>query len=209
MKSSNSLQFEERGQNGKRLRLNDDGSSSNCWKVNALLSPEYTESVSSRNAIAFSLKEKNKISVIVKKLDTYFALQEKDRFIKRVRIKKGSEISILVHIFDKEEDGCTISAFKAANQIQIYELENDINGCEMFSAQVPSCAPKTRIQFEIAKSIWPCHFHEDKILESKINATKVDIWGSKYLDNHIRFMQITISSCRKSENAATVVDPMR
>ena len=189
----------------KRLRIGTHNPGH--WKISAILDKQYMELVTSRNAIAISLKDKRNISSIVTKLDKYFALAEKDRFIKRVRIKEGSEISILVHIFETEKEVCTVGEFRTNNQDQLNNIGQEIIKCDIFPTEVPAESPKTRAQFEAAKHIWPCHFHENKILESTLNATRQDVWGIDSLNSHIGYMQHAINSCGKSENAAVIVDP--
>ena len=191
----------------KKLRFANDKKSKN-WKVTAILNPRYTENVSSRNAVAFLVKNRTKISNIVKKLDKIFPMLDKDRFIKRVRIKQGSEqaISIIIQIFEKD-GSLSVEEFTNQNQIKLKELGLDIDGCRIFATNVPASAPKTRAQFDQAKSIWPCHFHQDKLLESIIEGTKEDIWGTYSLTQHISHMEHTLANCSQSDNATTIVDP--
>ena len=189
----------------KRTRIATDNSS--LWKITADVDHQYRDNVASRNAIAISLKDKKKISDIVKKLDKHFAFEEKDRFIKRVRIKEDGGIWILVHIFETKNDNCTVEGFRTKYQDQLNNLETEINKCDVFTTAVPSKNPKTREQFKAAKDIWPCHFHENKRLESTLNATREDIWGTDSLKSHVLHMQHTLNSCIKSGNAAVVVDP--
>merc|ERR1712080_353558 len=95
----------------------------------------------------------------------------------RVCIKEDGAISILVHIFETEKDLCTVEEFKNKNQHQLNNFAEEIIQYSFFTTTVPSETPKTRAQFETAKKIWPCHFHENKRLESTLNATREDIWG--------------------------------
>ena len=191
----------------KKMRLAND-ERIKTWNVSAILNPKYTENVYSKNAVAFLVKDRTKISTIVKKLDKHFPILDKERFIKRVRIKQGSEqhIFILISIFEKD-DGASVEKFTYQNQDKLKDLELDIDGCEIFATNVPASAPKTRTQFEKAKAIWPCHFHQDKTLESIINCTKEDIWGTYSLAQHISHMKHTLANCNPSDNATTIVDP--
>ena len=210
VKSSSCTRFDEEEDIhiSKRFRLNNDEEHAD-WKINAILAPDCMATTTSRKAIGLSVKDKKKISTIVKRLDKFFPLQEKDRFIKRVNVKDGSVISILIYICKSENDG-SIEEFRTQNQVQLNGIGNDIiNVCDIFCTNVPSCAPKTRSQFEMAKTIWPCHFHEDKALESIINSTREDIWGDKSIAKHISKMQSTIDNCSQTQNAATVVNPER
>ena len=200
-----SRSYDEEPVPSKRSRIAKNNSSQ--WKITAVIDHQYRENITSRNAIAISLKDKRKISDIVKKLDKYFALEEKDRFIKRVSIKADSVIWILVHIFETEYDVCTSEEFRNKYQDQLKSLETEINEYGVFTTTVPSETPKTREQFRTAKDIWPCHFHENKRLESTLNATREDIWSTHSLNSHICHMQYTLDSCIKSRNAAVVVDP--
>ena len=190
-------------------RLKPENSSSYVWKIQAILDTKYYEGVSPRKAIAFSVKEKKSISSIVTNLDKIFPLEEKDRFIKRVRIKGANEIFILVYILSVEADSSTATDFRIKNKEKLEMLGREVNDCDIFITHVPSSAPRTRSQFENAKILWPCHFHEDKILESIFQRTKTDIWGLKFIEQHARYMQASIDSCSQQENAATVVNSKR
>ncbi len=88
-------------------------------------------------------------------------------------------------------------------------LETETTKLDIFTTVVPSESPKTREQFKTAKDIWPCHFHENKRLESTLNATREDIWSPNSLKNHVSHMQYTLDTCSISRNAAVIVDPER
>ena len=207
-KSINTTFDDELSPSSKRSRLAIN-TNNEMWKIMAILNPKYLSDISSRNAVAFIVKDRTKISNIVKKLDNTFALSEKDRFIKRVRIGEGKErdISILIHIFEKNDIDDSVQAFTERNQQKLNDLGPLINECEIISIYVPSSAPRTRKQFEKAKSIWPCHFHQDKSLEALINGTKEDIWGGRSLQQHIAHMKHTLDNSIESGNATTIVDP--
>ena len=182
---------------------------SDTWKIISVVNPKYTENAYSRNAAAFRVKDRTKISSIVKKLDNIFAFPDKDRFIKRVRIKEGSErdISILIHIFEQKKEIHSLNAFTEKYQEKLNELRPISDGCDIFITSVPGSAPRTRSQFEQARAIWPCHFHQDKILESIINCTKDDIWGRPSMQKHIANMKHTLINSIETNNATTIVDP--
>ena len=207
-KSINTTFDDELYPSSKRSRLAID-TKNETWKIMAILNPKYLNDIYSRHAVAFIVKDRTKISNIVKKLDNTFPLSEKDRFIKRVRIGEGKErdISILIHIFEKNDIDDSVQAFTERNKQKLNDLGSLINECEMISIYVPSSAPRTRKQFEKAKSIWPCHFHQDKSLEALINGTKEDIWGSRSLQQHVAHMKHTLDNSIESGNATTIVDP--
>ena len=190
----------------KRLRTNDDKPVS--WKIDAVLGSEYMNGISFRKAFALSVKEKRTISSIVKALDKIFPLKEEDRFLKRVNITNDNSISILIHILSSKSDNSSVEDFKSKNKTQLIEIMKRSDS-DIFPTNVPSCAPKTRAQFEMAKLMWPCHFHEDKSLEAIINSTRQDIWGEHFMQTHIRNMQITINTCILTHNIAIVVNPKR
>ena len=206
-KSINTTFDDELYPSSKRSRLAID-TKNETWKIMAILNPKYLNDIYSRHAVAFIVKDRTKISNIVKKLDNTFPLSEKDRFIKRVRIGEGKErdISILIHI-EKNDIDNSVKAFTERNQQKLNDLGPLINECEIISIYVPSSAPRTRKQFEKAKLIWPCHFHQDKSLEALINGTKEDIWGSRSLQQHVAHMKHTLDNSIESGNATTIVDP--
>ena len=190
-------------------RLKQENPNSFDWKIQAILDPKYYECVSPRKAIAFSVKEKKSISSVVTNLDKIFPLEEKDRFIKRVRIKGANEIFILVYILSAEADSFTATDFRIRNKEKLEMIGREVKDCDIFITHVPSSAPRTRSQFDNAKILWPCHFHEDKILESILQRKKIDIWGLEFIEQHARYMQTSIDSCSQEENAATVVNSKR
>ena len=206
-KSINTTFDDELYPSSKRSRLAID-TKNETWKIMAILNPKYLNDIYSRHAVAFIVKDRTKISNIVKKLDNTFPLSEKDRFIKRVRIGEGKErdISILIHI-EKNDIDNSVKAFTERNQQKLNDLGPLINECEIISIYVPSSAPRTRKQYEKAKLIWPCHFHQDKYLEALINGTKEDIWGSRSLQQHVAHMKHTLDNSIESGNATTIVDP--
>ena len=192
----------------KKSRLSSSEKSA-TWKIISVVNPKYTENAYSRNAAAFIVKDRTKISSIVKKLDNIFAFPDKDRFIKRVRIKEGSErdISILIHIFEQKEEIHSLNAFTEKYQEKLNELRPISDECDIFITSVPGSAPRTRLQFEQARAIWPCHFHQDKILESIVNCTKDDIWGRPSMQKHIANMNHTLINSIATNNTTTIVDP--
>ena len=104
------------------------------WKIASVVNPKYTENAHSRNAAAFRVKDQTMISSIVKNLDNIFAFPDKDRFIKRVRIKEGSEsdIFILIHIFEQKEEIHSLNAFNEKYQDKLNELRPISDGCDIF-----------------------------------------------------------------------------
>ena len=182
------------------------------WKIEAILGDEYRTNLNSenfRNAFAFSLKDKKKISALVRDLDKFFPLDESDRFIKRVSVN-GDIICILISIVQLNSNICSIEDFVVKNKSKLDQMDRGaLERSDIFSTKVPLCPPKTRAQFEKAKTLWPCHFHENKSLECTLNGSREDIWSKQSLAKHVRFMEETINICKQMQDAAIVVNPER
>ena len=113
------------------------------------------------------IQDKKHISQVVQILASKFPLPKDLLFLKRVKISENSAFVI----------------------ISVNEIEPQIEGMSDFiqdflSAEIPSRPPRTRQQFEFAKKYWPCHFHEDKLIEAIVNKTLPEIWGQKFFDLH-------------------------
>ena len=80
VKSSSCTRFDEEEDIhiSKRFRLNNDEEHAD-WKINAVLAPDCMATTTSRKAIGLSVKDKKKISTIVKRLDKFFPLRDLTR----------------------------------------------------------------------------------------------------------------------------------
>lgn len=81
---------------------------------------------------------------------------------------------------------------------------------ELISIEIPSRPPLTRQEFSKARAFWPCHFHEDKRLESVLNRTLKDVWGDLCMEIHCQNMVETLDLKvrSKAKVAAIAFDPI-
>lgn len=111
---------------------------------------------------AIKIREPRNISKLMALL---FPLNPKFEHLKRVH----NGIVLLTEDLDKIYD-------MDLKEIQKFVLLSDI-----ITIKVPGSKPKTRAQYEEAKKYWPIAFHEDKILEKKINRNFFNVKASNIL----------------------------
>ncbi|CAD6195966.1 unnamed protein product [Caenorhabditis auriculariae] len=122
-------------------------------RITPILDPKYTDvAVASTSFCALALREKRLIGVILKDLPE---LPEHLGHLKRV----GKDGRVLLC---RDEDEVKEKLLKKLefNHNQQFDVE---------LVQVPSLKPRTRIQFENAKLVWPTAFHPDHALEALLS----------------------------------------
>ena len=146
------------------------------WKIEAILEENLNE-IRLIQAFVAVIEEKKAISKVVKKFAGTYPLDKDFLFLKRVKAdQKKAFIIVKIGLERPENWDSEISS--------IPELQG-----ELLVSEVPSKQPRTRKQFEKAKLLWPCHFHEDKRLEAVLDHSLQEVWGDKAFNMHCDIMQ--------------------
>ena len=182
------------------------------WEIKAILHPDLeSEELPLVQAWMAVIDNKKNISKAVLWLSQNFPLPQSFLFLKRVQpFKDANKAHIIVAVDqrplnynpppssdnDGHEKSCTTSIFGLSR--------------ELISIEIPSRAPLTRQEFSKARDFWPCHFHEDKRLESVLNRTLKDIWGDRCMEIHCQNMVETLDLKfrSKAKVAAIAFDPI-
>lgn len=171
--------------------------------LRAVLSDELIHPQKLKAVIIGSISCKKNITSVISILSRILPMDEKFKFLKRVGTHLGDKPVVIISCsmtFDEAEDALVSSK----NELLSAGLEFPLRQYEMICDP-----PATRAQFEVTRALWPCHFHEDKNLESLLSKSRPDIWGQ---DNFLRRMDyiksaISLAFDKSSCSAAVVVDP--
>ena len=170
------------------------------WEIKAILHPDLeTEELPLIQAWLAVIDNKKNISKAVLWLSQNFPLPQSFLFLKRVQpFKDENKAHIIVAVdqrplnYDPPDEG-------------MLGLSR-----ELISIEIPSRPPLTRQEFSKARAFWPCHFHEDKRLESVLNRTLKDVWGDLCMEIHCQNMVETLDLKvrSKAKVAAIAFDPI-
>ena len=178
----------------------------NEWKIRPILPDTSIRDPVLQTAIVGTISEKRQISKVVLALGRILPLEKQFQFLKRVNNSSTGKALILVSVTD-DLDSVTKQVNPHLEALLEAGLEFPLKRSELFCD-----APLSRKQFDIVRSTWPCHFHEDKNLESLLNQTRPNIWSEKSFKKHIERIEKTIElaqKCSDEQSAAIVVDPVR
>lgn len=172
------------------------------WTVRAVLPDYVTQDPKLQKVVVGIVAEKRRITSVVSAFSRILPLPEKFRFLKRVKTIDNEKPLILVSCEKSLDDvEKQLSSFK--DELVQAGLEFPLRQHEIFCQP-----PLTRSHFEIVKKVWPCHFHEDKNLESLIHQTRPDIWKEKEFKFKIDTIEKVMDLAKGSMgSAAIVVDP--
>ena len=158
------------------------------WNIEAVLDPEVTsDTLPVVKAFIAKVEDKKNISKVVQLLAQKWPLPKDLLFLKRVKADKTSAFVI-------------ISVEKIDN-LEIPGLTQDL-----LTTELPSRPPRTRKQFEFAKNLWPCHFHEDKRTEAILHKSLPEIWGQNFFQLHCQNIEKVLKG-QKQVQCGLVFDP--
>jgi tRNA-specific adenosine deaminase 3 len=149
-------------------------------RLKAVLAEEVTRKVGAATvAIVGRLDDKKRLSQVLGKLSSQFPLGEKFQFLKRVKVNEG-ETLVLVCLWNNDENVEEVTSW-AEKHPDVQALFDE----PLRRANVPAGPPLTRAQYEGARRLWPCRFHEDHALEAVLAQRSADPWGPSALDRHL------------------------
>lgn len=146
-----------------------------AWVIEAILDEGCTEEkVPAIEAKVAFIEDKRNISKAVQYLSSNWPLDTKFQFLKRVKATAfGAEI--IVSIGSKSGKGWSPLDMPGLSR-------------ELCSKKVPSRPPLTRAQFNSARDLWPCHFHENHRLEATLAQKLPEVWGLELFRLHSQRM---------------------
>ncbi len=169
------------------------------WTVRAILADQVTQEPKLSSVIVGKISEKRLISRVMSILARVLPLERSLQFLKRVNVSSGKPFVLIARGEDLDE--ITHLLKPHIEELQISGLEFPLKKDEIF------CDPPiTRKHFDLIRSVWPCHFHEDKNLESLLHKTRPDIWKTENFERHVQRIECLLSS---PKSGALVVDPVR
>ena len=168
------------------------------WEIQAILHRDVEAgNVPLVQAWIAVISDKKNISKAVQWLGQTFPLPSSFLFLKRVQPSKEENKAHVIVALDQRPLNYDPKALGLSK--------------DLVSVEVPSRPPLTRQQFLEARELWPCHFHEDKRLESVLNRTLKDIWGDSQMERHFQNMTQTMDfkAQNNAKAAAIAFDPTK
>jgi len=178
----------------KRMRL--DG-----LKIKPVLADAVTQEPKLSPAVVATVVERKLISKVMSVLARVLPLERDLLFLKRVRVDTGKPLVLISR-------GDDLEAAEELLKPHVDELVSAGLELPLKKHEIYCDPPATRSHFDLARTVWPCHFHEDKDLESLILETRPDIWSSENYEFHIAHIE-RASGDADGRNGAVVVDPAR
>ena len=171
----------------KKIRLDHEIG----WFIEAITADSLSEPfVPCASAFVGLVKDKKNLSDILRRIGEKYTIKDNYdvRHLKRIRRNDDGSFHVLICV--KEE-------------YVLPPLKTDDGGIfdEILTLDVPTGPLKTRAQYNYARRMWPCKFHEDKHLESLLREQWTDIWGDTARFDHISRIR---SLCGAS---AFLIDP--
>ena len=170
------------------------------WTVRPIFADSVIQEPKLSPVVVGVIREKRLISKVMSALAQILPLERNLQFLKRVNVSFEKPRILLC-------SGEDIDATTAVLQPHVEELIKAGLELPLKKDEILSSPPVTRNHFDVTRSLWPCHFHEDKNLESLINKTRPDIWGESKFDRHIERIEMLINKGKTS--SAMVFDPIR
>jgi tRNA-specific adenosine deaminase 3 len=168
--------------------------------VEAVLADEVYRDVELVPMLCAEITDKKQTSDIIRLLNRCFPLSE---YTHLKRVRGGQQLRVLVCELESES-----REHVELSSTRVREL--GVAGLGQTSVVlVPKWKPLTRKQYDTVSTLWPTHFHEDKVLEKNLQG---DIFSSLELLQIRKFMQIAFDENSNSENAqvssaVVIVDP--
>jgi len=172
------------------------------WNLKAVLDQAVTWDIPQVQVISAQVSDVKQTSALVKKLNEVLPLPSLQH-LKRVKSFKTDNNKPVIHIIVCLASSCdnvdTLGPYLTSLGVDTSALTPSFT-----TSLVASTPPFTRLQFNQLRSVqdyWPCHFHEDKYLESLVNGTH-ELWSKDNKEKQEKYMERA-----REVGGGVVVDP--
>lgn len=173
------------------------------WKIRPVLADSATQEAKLSPIVVGTVADKRLISKVMTVLAKVLPLERHLQFLKRVSVGSGKPLVLICR-------GDDIEAAEELLKPHFDELVSAGLELPLKKHEIYCEPPVTRAHFDLVRSVWPCHFHEDKDLESLILKTRPDIWSSENFEFHTEQIERAVGIGSVSgKTGAAVVDPGR
>ncbi|XP_050429498.1 probable inactive tRNA-specific adenosine deaminase-like protein 3 [Adelges cooleyi] len=162
------------------------------WTLRPILPSDVTsDQIQTVNVLVDTIVERKLTSNVVKQLNDISPIPTLTH-LKRVK----NDTIILMLVEDLDPDEC-VRVLKQKG----FDFAG-LSGCPK-TIEVPLSMPKSCLQNQQARTLWPCNFHPDKQLEALLNNTFFDQLQLAKIDGYMRLAL----ECAHNGTGAVIVDP--
>ena len=174
------------------------------WRIRPVLPDISIRDPDLRPVVVGTISEKRFISKVMSVLSKHLPLDKEFQHLKRVNNTGAKSDRALILISVSEDlDQVMESLNPYVEELTGSGLEFPLKKMELYCDP-----PLSRHQFDKIRSVWPCHFHEDRNLESLLNRTRPDVWSEKMFQRHVdKIQRLLLKICDDTKSVALVVDP--
>ena len=152
------------------------------WTIRPILPDSAIRDPKLNPVVVGSIRDKRSISKVVTTLSRVQPLEKQFHFLKRVHSVSGKTL-VIVSVSD-DVDAVTDSLQRHVEDLSEAGLEFPLKKHEVYVDQ-----PISRSQFDVVRSVWPCHFHEDREVESMLRRTRSDVWSDASFARHLELVE--------------------
>ncbi|KAL4238225.1 adenosine deaminase [Mactra antiquata] len=189
----------------KKLKPDESCMKCDSMKIEPVLHDKYTALVELVDAYVCQLTNKKRTSDLLRFLSTKYPLSEHPH-VKRVKSTKSTDNTTTVQVVI-----CEHSADLTCDVIKSTLTEfTDCIGC-IGVVKIPSTAPLTRKQYEVATQYWPVNFYENKIITQLLTDSYFNYDDKEIIQQHMKEaidMALIAKQKQMMPVGAVIVDPV-